>query len=400
MEPSLSVGAGASLPGRATDCLRSFWTQAHIEAIAAQPLPETGLIAAADAAPLLDGFDLWDLWPLQLEDGSVAKIAGGELWMILSAPRLPDPGMRHDVARTRLLHRVGEAWRDCGNLFPDGLNPGSREWSGSALYDPESGRVSAYFTAAGRSGDGAKTFEQRLFQTHGLLDLSGSTPVVGGWSDATPIVVNDGSLYADVVRDPGVPGRIKGFRDPYWFRDPESGARGILFTGSATAPDRLYDGVVGLALEHASNGHQGFALAPPIFEAPGLVGELERPHILFRDGGYYLFWSSQGSVFAPDGPKAPTGLYGAVAPSLFGPYELLNDTGLVICNPVSEPRQAYCWQVLPTLDVVSFVDHWGLEGRDIAADPALNRAQFGGTIAPMIKIEINGSRTRIVKGGA
>ncbi len=71
--------------------------------------------------------------------------------------------------------------------------------------------------------------------------------------------------------------------------------------------------------------------------------------------------------------KGPTGLYGMVAPSLHGPYEPLNGTGLVIANPAAEPRQGYCWQVLDTLEVISFVDHWGLHGRDIFAEPDLQR---------------------------
>jgi levansucrase len=117
---------------------------------------------------------------------------------------------------------------------------------------------------------------------------------------------------------------------------------------------------------------------------------------VIRDGLYYLFWSSQNSVFAPDGPKGPSGLYGMVGPSIFGPYEPLNGTGLVIANPAAEPRQAYCWQVLDNLEVYSFVDHWGLNGRDIGADPALRRQQFGGTIAPVLKIATDGRTTRLL----
>ena len=85
-----------------------------------------------------------------------------------------------------------------------------------------------------------------------------------------------------------------------------------------------------------------------------------------------------------------------VGPSVTGPFEPLNGTGLVIANPPEEPRQAYCWQVLDTLEVVSFVDHWGLNGRDPIVDPDLNRAQFGGTVAPMLKIEIEGPNTTLL----
>ena len=140
-------------------------------------------------------------------------------------------------------------------------------------------------------------------------------------------------------------------------------------------------------------GVAGFDLMPPIISADGVANEMERPHMILRDGLYYLFWSTQNGVFAPGGVTGPTGLYGMVGASVTGPFEPLNGSGLVITNPASEPKQAYCWQVLDTLDVVSFVDHWGLEGRDPAVDTALNRSHFGGTLAPMLKIEISSNTT-------
>ena len=85
-----------------------------------------------------------------------------------------------------------------------------------------------------------------------------------------------------------------------------------------------------------------------------------------------------------------------VGRSLTGPYEPLNKSGLVIANPAAEPRQAYCWQVLDTLEVYSFIDHWGIDGRDLFADSNLQREQFGGTIAPVLKIAIEGNTTRLL----
>jgi levansucrase len=376
------------------DVAASVWSPLHVVGIQAD-LPQCPLITAADANPILPDQDLWDVWPLQLESGAIADIAGGQLWMILSAPRQPDPGARHDVARTRLLHRTTQGWRDCGLLFPDGLNPGSREWSGAARYDPATQRVIAYFTAAGCAGEVTSTFEQRLFQATGELVLTADGPRIKDWSAAHPLVHNSGLYYHDLSKDAGTPGNIRGFRDPYWLRDPADGKAYILFTGSLARSSSKYSGVVGLAVARDADGDAGFELLPPIISADGLANELERPHLLIIDGQYYIFWSSQKSIFAPTGPSGPTGLYGMVAPSLKGPYRPLNGTGLVLCNPVSEPKQAYCWQVLPNLDVISFVDHWGLAGRDPATDRALNRAQFGGTIAPIVKISINDDTTRV-----
>lgn len=371
----------------------SQWLDSHIAGLELATLPEAPLIHARDAAKILPDLDVWDVWPLQLSDGSVAKVAGGTIWMILSAPCHSDPGARHDVARTRMLYKVGEDWRDCGNLFPERLNPGTREWSGAAHYDPQSSTVTAYFTAAGRQGDPSRQFEQRLFQTQGYLDIKDGAPKAQNWSDPVESVTNDGSLYVDLSVDQGRPGHIRGFRDPYWFCDPATGLRYLIFAGSLADAKSDYNGVVGIAIADAGNT---FTLLPPLISGDGVVNEMERPHLVIHAGAYYLFWSSQSHVFAPGTPPAPTGLYGMVAPNLMGPYAPLNGTGLVITNPASEPRQAYCWQVLDTLEVISFVDHWGLEGRSTADDPALNRAQFGGTIAPMLKIAIDGHKTRLI----
>ena len=374
----------------------SVWSADHLRVLDETQLMATPLIAEADVRRFCPELDLWDIWPLQLDDGSVAKIAGGSLWMILSAPVRPDPNARHDVARTRLLLRTGTDWIDCGNLFPDGLNPGAREWSGSAHFDPATNMVTAYFTAAGRAGQAERSFEQRLFQTTGTLDLSGILPTITHWTAARPSAENDGTYYIDLAVDQGIPGRIRGFRDPYWFRDPATGTSYLLFSGSLQGATSDYNGVVGLAVARADDGNAGFDLMPPIVSADGLANELERPHMIFRDGLYYLFWSTQHNVFAPGGIQGPTGLYGMVAPSITGPFEPLNGSGLVITNPLAEPKQAYCWQVLDTLEVVSFVDHWGLAGRDPARDATLNRSHFGGTIAPMLKIEIAGKTTRVL----
>ncbi len=208
-------------------------------------------------------------------------------------------------------------------------------------------------------------------------------------------MISDGDLYVNVNQRDGVPGEIKAFRDPYWFCDPADGACYILFTGSLGRSSSAFNGAVGLARAQSACGMADFRLLPPIVHADGLNNELERPHMLVRDGLYYLFWSTQRRTFNPQGPTGPNGLYGMVAPAITGPYRPLNGHGLVLANPAAEPGQCYSWQVLADLSVISFVDHWGLEGRDIAADPALNRAQFGGTPAPLLHISLDGARAML-----
>ncbi len=374
----------------------SSWSAAHIAKIPLASKPEAPAIGAMEATPLFPDQFLWDLWPIQYDDGSIAEVAEGTLWVILSAARSDNPDARHDVARMRLFHKVGDVWRDCGPLMPDGFTPGSREWSGSTRLDPETGKITLWFTAAGRR-EGGPRFEQRLFLANGQLDMSKDVPCISDWTNLCEAVHNDGTVYVDTAAAENIAGRIKGFRDPFWFRDPITRQGYILFTASQVtdAPTGDYDGVIGIARAQDPDGLVAFTALPALIDASGISNELELPHVVYHDARYYLFWCTQRGVFAPDVPAGPTGLYGMVAPSLFGPYEPLNGTGLVLANPASEPRQAYGWRVLPTLEVISFVDYWGVQGRDIDNDDSLRAAQFGGTIAPTIRIKIEGNMTWI-----
>lgn len=397
----MSVRQGNQAVTRQTSSTTSPWQRSALALIAAAPLPAIPHISPAEAQKALPGLDLWDIWPVQLADGTPAPLhcdgpaplVGGTLWMVLSAPVLPDPNQRHDIARIRLLLCDEQGWHDCGDMFPDGFTPGAREWSGSALYDPASGRVTCHFTATGHRGAADGSFEQRLFVSHGLLDLSGPRPRITGWSVPVQSVRSDGALYVDTAVEQGRPGLIRGFRDPCWFIDPADGREWLLFTGSLGGSASEYSGVIGLAEAQADGS--GYTLLPPLISGDGMVNELERPHMIVHAGLYYLFWSSGAPIFAPDAP-APTGLYGMVGPSVTGPFEPLNGSGLVLCNPADEPRQSYCWQVLPSLDVTSFVDLHGLNGRDPASEPGLARAQFGGTMAPMLKIVLDGTTARLL----
>lgn len=378
----------------------SFWQGSQIALIEAAKLPCPPVFGPEDIKGLGSDMTLWDIWPVQFDNGDQAVIDRGSLWVMLSAPRMPDPDMRHDQARMRLLLKSENTWVDCGDLLPDGFSPGSREWSGSTRLDPVTNQVTLWFTAAGRRGEAKPDFEQRLFHTHGRLDVSGPTPKVTDWVDLTQSVVNSGAIYADLATTQGELGQIKGFRDPYWFRDPIDGQGYLLFTASRPPEQSKsnYDGLIGLAKAEDDNGHMRFVLQPPILDAYGLASELERPHMFVRDGLYYLFWSTQGHIFDPAGPTGPTGLYGMVGPSLFGPFEPLNGDSLVLANPPQETKQAYAWQVVPNLEVVSFVDYWGLEGRDPKSDPHVKETQFGGTIAPSSFIELSGATSRLVRG--
>lgn len=379
-----AVDAGEQIV--AAGCRTTAWTREQVAAIDPQAISEIALIEAWHVLPVVEGLDVWDAWPLTDADGKTATIDGAEHWIMLSAPAGPDPLKRHDSARMRHLTLRDGQWEDRGNLLPDGLTPGPREWAGSATYDAATRRVDLFYTVAGRHGAGF-SFEQRLFSTTGHV---GGDALTHDWTVPTEIVASDGDIYCDTRTTQGEPGMIKAFRDPAWFRDPRDGSEWLTFAGSDGRSPHRHNGVAGIIRRDGD----GWMLCPPILSADGVCNELERPHLIANDGLYYLFWSTQRHVFAP-GASGPNGLYGAVADDVHGPYRLLNGTGLVAANPAHEPFQCYSWLVMADLSVASFVDYWGMAGRTVSEVPMLARAQFGGTPAPRFSIWLDGDRAGI-----
>lgn len=365
------------------------WTAAHLASIAHGPVRAAPLIAHGDVPRVTPGIDLWDHWPVLEADGRLAEIADGLLVIALSAPTLPDPEARHAVARLRLLHRRGDGWRDLGPLLPDGVNPGSREWAGSAVVDPEHRRLTLYFTAAGVRGEHDPSFEQRLVATSAGLHIDGRRIDLLGWTVPEILVRPDGVHYETEMRGGGRAGSIKAFRDPYFFRCPADGGDHILFAASRAGSPSDWNGLVGAA--ERTDG--GWSLLPPVIDADAVNNELERPHAITHADLVYLFWSTQAKVFAP-GLTAPTGLYGAVAERLRGPWRPLNGHGLVFANPFDAPAQAYSWQVLPDLRVWSFADRIG-SGRDATGRPSAPD-RFVGAPAPPLQLRLLDERADLV----
>ena len=366
------------------------WTRAHVKAIGDDPATYTTLIADAGLPRLLPGVDFWDLWPLREPDGEVATVCGSHVWAGLSAPASGHPSGRHDIARIRLM----AAGQDLGPLFPEGASAGSREWAGSTVFDPATNTVLAFYTAAGRRGEPVPTFEQRIMGASATVTCRGGRPEIRGWNTHEELVVADGERYLRAVQATGEPGFIKAFRDPFFFQDPESRESYLLFTASLADAATDFNGCIGIARQVGDH----WELLDPLVTADGVNNELERSHVVAHNGLYYLLFSTQQRTFHPD-ISGPTGLYGFVAPTLLGPYEPLNGSGLVLRNPAAEPFQAYSWLVLNDLRTVSFVDSFALHGRhpddleNAGADEV--RRHFGGTMAPMTRLRLAGARAEI-----
>lgn len=350
--------------------MTTAWTEADVGLIEPAAVSAVPPLCELDRSDLCDNLVYWDMWPVAGPDGCIARLAGREFWMALSALRRDDPGLRHFEAKIRLLERVAGRWADRGAVLAAGAPPYEREWAGSATTDGTA--ISLYFTGAGLAGRPGG-YQQQLFEAHASILPDG---MPAGWSEPAPSIARLTRGYMPADAHDGAPGTIKAFRDPAWFRDPADGQDYLLFTGSLANSNSDYNGAVGIARKSA----QGWEPLPPLISAEGVNNELERAHAVFHGGRYYVFWVTQSATFAPP-LFAPTGLYGMVADTLFGPYRPLNRGGLVLRNPSEGASQTYSWFVSADLIVSSFVD--------VSANAP---SRFGGVPAPLLRLWIDGER--------
>lgn len=376
----------------------TVWSRDHLAALDDSSANQLPAMAPGSATRVVEGMDLWDLWPFRRRNGEVVSHEGWELWAGLSAPAVGDPGGRHDVARIRVVSTDGLFWRDHGPLFGDGESLGSREWAGSCVLDGD--ELTVYYTAAGMRDEARPSFRQRIVAARARVTMAGDRIAFDGWSSHEVVIRADGHFYQVADELDGEAGFIKAFRDPFPFRDPATGVDHLLFTASQAGAGTDFNGAIGLATSHDGS----YRLEAPLVTADGVNNELERPHVVVRDDLYYLFFSTQRRTFHPE-VSGPTGLYGFVGPSLRGPYRALNRSGLVLSNPPAEPFQAYSWMVLPDLRVTAFVDSYGLEGvhpdqYGRAGDVSALRRHFGGTMAPAARIALDADRATLVTSSA
>ena len=349
---------------------------------------------------------IWDTWLLRDRNGEIAEIDGWRVFFSLTASAELLPGKRHDAATIRYFYsRDGRTWYTGDLVFEEANVFGSRRWAGSALYDD--GRVYVYYTAAGDSAEEHLTYGQRIaVGAGGTIETSAEGLDLRGPWEHSVLLEPDGDRYE---REAQSRGPIYTFRDPWFFED--DGETYLLFEGNTPIP-KGSDACGGEETHQEFNGSIGIARSPtgdptdweleaPLLDAVCVNQELERPHIVPRDGRYYLFVSSHAHTFAP-GLSGFDGLYGFVADSLRGQYRPLNDTGLVVTNPENAPFQAYSWLAFShgeELLVSSFFNYYDYD-RPSMDDVALlskaeQRRRFGGTLAPTLRLTVGRDHTRV-----
>ncbi len=405
--------------------LVSTWAPSEAESITRTDEVVMGQLVQDSLTPVAEGQWIWDSWPLRLPDGEVAELDGWRILFGLSAEITPDrvPGDRHGLATWRMLGSLdGGDWVDLGPVWPDGDALGGRQWAGSAMIDPDTMQVTMYYTALGDlpSGDaltggpatdpyedvywtGASNLpsggpdRQQMVEVSAQLSLDGDQPTLTDMGDHLVILTADGEVYRTAEQAAAQQGPYI-FRDPWWFRDAETEREYILFSASpAFLTGDAAGGVVGLAMLDDSGT---WVPLQPLLSAAGVNNQLERPHLVQRDGLTYLFVSTHGFSFLGNN-DAPPGLYGFVSDGGLGAqFRPLNEGGLVLANPAEAEQQTYSWVVLPDGEVLSFANYFDLEGVGLdgigAQTPQWQREHFGGTLAPLVQLELDDDETAIV----
>ncbi|OAB44661.1 glycoside hydrolase family 68 protein [Paenibacillus antarcticus] len=384
--------------------------------------------------------DVWDTWPLQNADGTVANYKGYQIVFGLAG----DPDRGADTFIYMFYKKEGDtslsSWKNAGRVFKDNdklvpndtiLNNQAEEWSGSATMTSD-GKVRLFYTNR-HPWDPDRGFYGKQTLTTAQINVSqpnGDTLNIDGVEDFKSIYDGkDGKTYQSV----DITGFSKGeYDDNHTLRDPhyveEKGRKYLVFEAN-TGIKTGYQGEKSLFNKAYYGGSNAFFQAEkkkllgssdksfaemangalgiielnndytfkkelkPLLASNTVTDEIERANVFKLNGKWYLFTSSRGSKMYVDGiDDEDIYMLGYVSNSLNGPYKPLNDTGLVL------------HQDLDPNDITWNYAHFAIpqvKGDNVVITSYMtNRGYFGehnSTFAPSFLLNIKGSKTSVMK---
>lgn len=383
----------------------TVWTRADALKVKADDPTTTQPSVQLDFPVMNDELAFWDTWALRDLSGTSVSFNGWNVIFQLTAPLqhndnpniVNDWENRHGHARISYSYsRDGKNWQYGGYVFAEGASPTTREWAGCTLLTSDN-TIEMYYTAVTPGATVIKTLGQIHSDENGVW--------FSGFETFMPLLQADGLIYQTEEQNP-----YWAFRDPWVFKDPHSGKTYMLFEGNVAGVRgshevgdkekgflppgyddvggaRYQTGCIGIA-ECVDKERNAWKMLPPLVTAVGVNDQTERPHMVFKDQRYYLFTISHSFTYA-DGLKGPDGVYGFVSDSLLRDYQPLNGSGLVLGNPSAQPFQTYSHYVSQDGLVQSFIDSVPL------ADSESFR--IGGTLAPTVRIVLEGNDTFVVE---
>lgn len=382
--------------------------------------------------------DVWDTWPLQNADGTVANYNGYHIVFGLAG----DPNRGSDTFIYLFYQKVGEtsidSWKNAGRVFKDTdklgpndpiLNNQAEEWSGSATLTSD-GEVRLFYTNRHPWAAESGFFGKQTLTTAqiNVSELDASTLKVDGVEDFKSIFDGDGKFYQTVQQafSGGDYSDNHTLRDPHYVEEngrkylifeantgPEAGYQGeesffnkAFYGGSNVffeaekkkilqSPDKQFMSIANgaLGIVELNDDYTLKTVMKPLIASNTVTDEIERANVFELNGKWYLFTSSRGSKMFIDGiDKEDIYMLGYVADSLAGPYKPLNGTGLVL------------HQDLDPYDITWNYAHFAtpqVEGNNVVVTSYMtNRSYFSdhhSTFAPSFLLNIEGSKTSVVK---
>lgn len=385
--------------------------------------------------------DVWDSWPLQNADGTVANYHGYQIVFALAG----SPKDGNDTSIYLFYKKAGEqsidSWKNAGRVFKDSdkfaandpiLKYQTQEWSGSATLTPE-GEVRLFYTDfSGAPEDGGTGYSKQTITTAqvNLSQPDGATLKVDGVEDHKSIFDGDGTTYQNVQQfiEEGAyaSGDNHTLRDPHYVEDnghkylvfesntgTETGYQGeeafnnqVFFGGNKKFFEAERERLLQSPKKHdatLANGALGIielnddytlkTVMKPLIASNTVTDEIERANVFKLNNKWYLFTDSRGSKMTIDGIGAEDiYMLGFVSDSLTGPYKPLNDTGLVLHLDLDPADVTFTYShfAVPQADGNNVVITSYITNRGFYPE---HRSSF----APSFLMNIKGSKTSVVK---
>ncbi|GGF27029.1 levansucrase [Halobacillus andaensis] len=385
--------------------------------------------------------DVWDTWPLQNADGTVAEYNGYHILFGLAG----DPDNPNDTFIYMFYKDADDKaiddWKNAGRVFDDEdkyladdeyLKDQSEEWSGSATFTSD-GEVRLFYTNRTEFNVDKELYGKQTLTTAqvNVSEPEAGTLNVDGVEDHKSIFEGgDGSVYQNVQQAFGN-GDID-WNENHTFRDPhyieEDGSKYLVFeantgtefgySGEESLYNRAYysdsnkyfqdekdkilespqrdfaelaNGAIGII--EINDDYTLKEVKEPLIASNTVTDEIERPNIFKKDGKWYLFTSARGSKMTIDGiDDEDIYMLGYVANSLDGEFKPMNKTGIVL------------HQDLDPYDVTWNYAHYAIpqENTDevVITSYMTNRGYFEdekSTFSPSFKLDLNGKKSSVVE---
>ncbi|MFP7492910.1 glycoside hydrolase family 68 protein [Terribacillus saccharophilus] len=383
--------------------------------------------------------DVWDTWPLQNPDGTVADYNGYQIVFGLAG----DPKDASDTFIYMFYKKSGDdsvdAWKNAGRVFDDNdkfngddiLAGQQEEWSGSAAFID--GQIRLFYTNRGGFDESKGIFGKQTLTTAqvNVSEKDASSLQVDGVEDYKSIYDGgNGKTYENVNKA----FEDRDFANNHTLRDPhyieDKGKKYLVFeanTGTEygySGEDSLYNrAYYGNGMKffrdefkqlqnsakkstaELANGAIGIVEInddytlkkemKPLVVSNTVTDEIERPNIFKKDGKFYLFTSTRGSKMTIDGiDDEDIYMLGYVSGSLTGPYKPMNKSGIVLHQDLdpNDLTWTYAHYVIPQKKSDDFVVTSYMTNRGFFQD-------HKSTFAPSFLLDIHGKKSSVVEDG-